>query len=63
MSILIRPYAEADIPAAFEEYGDALVNWNSDSVIQAIEGTNSPFEAPGSAAPRELVHASRTARC
>jgi hypothetical protein len=63
VGVFTRGGTEADIPAAFEEYGDALVNWNSDSVIQAIEGTNSPFEAPGSAAPRELVYASRTARC
>ncbi|UGY16756.1 TIR domain-containing protein [Bradyrhizobium septentrionale] len=63
VGVFTRGGTEADIPPAFEEYGDTLVNWNSDSVIQAIEGTNSPFESPGSAAPRELVHASRTSRC
>lgn len=54
---------QADIPPAFEEYGDALVNWNSDSVIGAIEGRDSPFEAPGDSTPRDPVHATPTSRC
>ncbi|TGV12504.1 TIR domain-containing protein [Mesorhizobium sp. M8A.F.Ca.ET.173.01.1.1] len=54
---------EADIPPAFEEYGDALVNWNSDSVIDAIEDRDSPFENPGDGARREPVHAAPTSRC
>ena len=63
VGVFARGGTEADIPPAFEEYGDALVNWNSDSVIQAIEGTDSPFETPGKPEPREFVHASRTSRC
>lgn len=55
--------AQADIPPAFEEFGDALVNWNSDSVVDAIEGKDSPFEDPGGGTPREPVHAAPTSRC
>jgi hypothetical protein len=54
---------QADIPPAFEEYGDALVNWNSDSVMDAIEDKKSPFENPGGNTPREPVHAASTSRC
>lgn len=54
---------QADIPPAFEEFGDALVNWNSGSVINAIEGKDSPFEDPGGRTPREPVHAAPTSRC
>lgn len=54
---------QADIPPAFEEFGDALVNWNSGSVIGAIEGKDNPFENPGDSAPREPVHAAPTSRC
>jgi hypothetical protein len=54
---------QADVPPAFEEYGDALVNWNSDSVIDAIEDKDSPFENAGSSAPREPVHAAPISRC
>ncbi|MER8595981.1 TIR domain-containing protein [Mesorhizobium sp. M1182] len=53
----------ADIPPAFEKYGNALVNWNSASIIDAIEGKDSPFEDPGSSTPREPVHAAPTSRC
>jgi hypothetical protein len=38
---------ENDIPEAFKKYGDALVGWNSDNVVGAIDGTCSPFERPG----------------
>jgi MTH538 TIR-like domain (DUF1863) len=54
---------EADIPAAFEEFGDSLVNWNSDSIIDAIDGNDSPFENPGSSALREPVHSAPNSRC
>ncbi len=54
---------QADIPEAFEKYGNALVNWNSDSVIDAIEGKNVPFEKPGSSEPREPEHAAPVSRC
>ena len=54
---------KADIPPAFEQYGSTLVNWNSDSIIDAIEGTDSPFEDPGSRTPRGPVHAAPPSRC
>jgi MTH538 TIR-like domain (DUF1863) len=54
---------QADIPPAFEKYGDALVNWNSASVIDAIEGKDSPFENPGTSTTRDPVHTAPTSRC
>ena len=41
-----RGGTENDVPAAFNEYGDALVAWNSANVIDAIEGKCDPFEKP-----------------
>lgn len=41
-----RGGSENDVPAAFEKYGDALVAWNSASVIDVIEGKCDPFEKP-----------------
>lgn len=41
-----RGGTENDVPEAFNDYGDALVGWNSASVINAIEGTSDPFENP-----------------
>ena len=31
---------ECDIPEALSEYGDALVGWNGNSIIEAINGKN-----------------------
>jgi len=44
-----RGGTENDIPEAFSKYGDALVAWNSDKIIGAIEGSlpDEPFENPG----------------
>lgn len=39
VGVLIQGAKDADVPEAFEKYGNALVGWNSDKVIDAIEGT------------------------
>jgi MTH538 TIR-like domain (DUF1863) len=55
---------KADIPPAFEKYGSDLKNWNSDSLIDAIDGKGTPsFEDPGGSTAREPVHAAPTSRC
>jgi hypothetical protein len=58
-----RGGTENDKPAAFEKYGDALVAWNSDSVIDAIEGKCDPFEKPtgGERAPVSIPPRGRCA--
>lgn len=53
---------EAEIPEAFERYGDALVSWRSDSLANAIEGVDSPFQNPDGS-PRGQVHEMATSRC
>ncbi|MDR6831574.1 hypothetical protein J2X48_005256 [Bosea sp. BE271] len=62
VGVYARGGTAADLPSKFDRYGDALVNWNSDSLIDAIDGTDSPFQAPGGGA-RDNVHASATSRC
>lgn len=41
-----RGGTENDIPEPFKKYGDALVAWNSDKIIGAIQGDCDPFENP-----------------
>lgn len=41
-----RGGTEHDVPAALERYGDARVAWNSNNIIDAIEGKCDPFEKP-----------------
>lgn len=40
-----RGGTEADIPPSLEKYGSAIVNWNAESIISAIDGNNS-FQNP-----------------
>lgn len=56
-----RGGTENDKPAALEQYASAIVNWNADSIIAAVEGTNT-FENPGGG-DRAPVHAASTSRC
>ena len=57
-----RGGTENDKPAAFEKYGDALVAWNSDSVIDAIEGRCDPFEKPAGGERDPINNPSRGCR-
>jgi hypothetical protein len=62
VGIYERGGTENDIPSAFKDYGDALVSWNSGSVIDAIEGRCDPFENP-TGEPREPVTDGPRGRC
>lgn len=63
VGVYTRGGTEADIPEALEDYGSAIVNWNSDSIIDAIEGKDAPFEKPGSHDRRDPVHVPQTSSC
>ncbi len=39
---------DADVPKGVEDYGSALVNWNTDSIMRAIDGENSFKNVDGS---------------
>jgi hypothetical protein len=45
VGIFARGGTEADIPKNLEAYASAIVNWNSDSIINAIDGENN-FKNP-----------------
>jgi len=56
-----RGGTQNDIPDGLESYASAIVNWNTDSIISAIEGENT-FQTP-TGEQREPVHAASTSRC
>lgn len=56
-----RGGTENDKPAALEQYASAIVNWNAESIIAAIEGANS-FQTPAGN-DRPTVHAASTSKC
>lgn len=44
VGVFTRGGTDADIPPSFEKYGCALVNWNADSVVRAIDGEENIFQ-------------------
>jgi hypothetical protein len=62
LGVYARGGTEADIPAALNDYGDAIVNWNADSIISAVEGQDNSFKKPDGAS-REPTFGAATSRC
>jgi len=62
VGVFTRGATDADIPPALDDYGSAIVNWNSDSIIDAVEGTDNRFETAGGGL-RAPVYQTTTSRC
>lgn len=52
VGIYARGAKESDIPEMLDRYGDALVGWNSDNLIDAIRGKHNAWVTP-SGEPRK----------
>ena len=46
VGVFVHGAGSADIPENLKKYGDAMVTWRSDKIIDAIEGKNSAMENP-----------------
>lgn len=46
VGVYIRDGKEADVPANLDLYGDALVGWNYDAIMDAIRGESDQFQTP-----------------
>lgn len=57
-----RGGTENDLPEPFKKYGDALVAWNSNSVMDAIDGKPVPFQNPDGT-PRQPTNAPPRNNC
>ena len=57
-----RGGTDVPLPKALEDYGTRVVAWNTDSIVDAIEGVDNPFEKPDGS-PREPVHAGKKVVC
>jgi len=62
VGIYERGGTENDKPSALDRYASAIVGWNSNSIIQAIDGTANPFERPDGSV-REPVFAGTSTKC
>jgi hypothetical protein len=57
-----RGGTQADLPPVLEKYASTIVGWNSDSIIDAIDGTANPFENPDGS-PRDATHDQVSVTC
>jgi hypothetical protein len=62
VGVYTRGGTEADAPAALNDYEGARVNWNSDSIIDAIEGKGT-FENAGGDGERQPIYEPSTSSC
>jgi hypothetical protein len=53
---------EADVPTPLEKYASSIVAWDSGSIMNAIDGTENPFENPD-CSPRPAPHAPVSIKC
>lgn len=60
VGVYVRGGTAADKPAALEKYASAIVGWNTETIIAAIDGTDNSFQNPDRS-PRQPVH-TRTSR-
>lgn len=51
VGVFARGGTESDIPPSLEKYSSAIVNWNTDSIMEAIDGKNSFESSDGSQRP------------
>ena len=49
-------------PTNLEKYASAIVAWNTDNIMTAVDGTNRSFQNPDGSA-REPVHIAKTITC
>ena len=62
VGVFVRGGTDAHKPAALELYASAIVGWTSAKIIEAIEGTENPFETPDGT-PRPPVHTGKSIKC
>ena len=62
VGVYIRGGTQSDVPTALDDYASAIVGWNSESILEAIDGSKNMFEAPDGSM-REPIHLSKTTSC
>jgi MTH538 TIR-like domain (DUF1863) len=62
VGVYARGGADADLPDSLEKYASAIVGWNSGCIMDAIDGTENPFENPD-CTPRQPTHVPVSVKC
>jgi hypothetical protein len=62
VGVFARGGTDVHKPAALEKYASSIVGWNSECIMDAIEGTDNPFERSDGTA-RPPAHDRQTTKC
>ncbi|MGD2118137.1 MAG: TIR domain-containing protein [Chromatiales bacterium] len=62
VGVFTRGGSNNDIPPNFEKYGSSLQAWNSDCIIEAIDGTDNSFQNPDGSS-RKATHSPTVITC
>jgi len=62
VGVYVRGGTDADIPPALELYASAIVGWNSDNIMSAIDGTANSFQLPDGSS-RPVAHTGTSVTC
>lgn len=62
IGIYIRGGTSADLPSALKKYASSIVGWNTDAIIEAIDGKDNPFQDPDGS-PSPPAHSAISTRC
>jgi hypothetical protein len=62
VGVYARGGTDADKPPALEQYASSIVRWNSEKIMDAIDGADNPFELPDGT-PRPPAHPGKTVKC
>lgn len=60
IGVYIDGAKDSDVPESFDKFGDALVGWTSDKIIDALEGKNNNYENPDGSGRQSQYHSSRS---
>jgi len=62
VGVYVRGGTEADKPANLEKYASAIVGWNTECIIAAIDGTENQFQNPDGS-PRQPSYPRTSITC
>lgn len=62
VGVYVRGGTDADLSSALKQYASSIVAWNTDAVMDAIDGKQYPFQNPDGS-PRPVTYPPPTTKC
>ena len=62
VGVYVRGGTEADLPPSLKKYAADIRPWNAAGILEAIDGSDTPFQGPGGVASSP-IYAATTSNC